>query len=227
MHLCIVCRHTHHRYMHHRCHWYAHHWYAHHWHAHHWYAYHWYVHHWYAHHWFAHHWNHCMMHNLLSWYMHVWCIINVPRSLTLIHVCMMPISIVLDLDPEACIYVWFLTLVYVCMCDAYICSWSLHMWPWCTYLSFKCMMHLSRMLDPDTSMYDAYIYVPRSLTLMSDICDTGPWSWSMHVCMMHLSMFLDPRLWLWLWFLIHLTMMHICMMQLAMILNPDTCMYDA
>ena len=32
-------------------------------------------------------------------------------------------------------------------------------------------------LDPDTCMYDAYIYVPRSLTLM-------------HVCMMHISMIL-------------------------------------
>ena len=34
------------------------------------------------------------------------------------------------------------------------------------------------LLHPDTYMYDAYIYVPRSLTLM-------------HVCMMHISMILD------------------------------------
>ena len=40
------------------------------------------------------------------------------------------------------------------------------------------MMHLSMMLDPDTCMYDAYIYVPRPLTLV-------------HVCMMHIHMFLD------------------------------------
>ena len=39
------------------------------------------------------------------------------------------------------------------------------------------MMHLSMILDPDSCMYDAYIYVPRSLTLM-------------HVCMMHISMIL-------------------------------------
>ena len=52
-------------------------------------------------------------------------------------------------------------------------------------------------LDPDTCMYDAYIYVPWSLTLM-------------HVCMMHISMILDPWLWcmcvwctfLWSWTLI-------------------------
>ena len=30
--------------------------------------------------------------------------INVPQSLTLMHVCMMHISMVLDLDPEACVY---------------------------------------------------------------------------------------------------------------------------
>ena len=33
------------------------------------------------------------------------------------------------------------------------------------------------MLDPDICMYDAYIYVPRSLT-------------PMHVCIMHISMIL-------------------------------------
>ena len=43
------------------------------------------------------------------------------------------------------------------------------------------MMHVSMILDPDTFMYDAYIYVPGSLTLM-------------HVCMMHISMILDLNL---------------------------------
>ena len=43
-------------------------------------------------------------------------------------------------------------------------------------------MHLSMMLDPDTCMYDAYIYVPRSLILI-------------HACMMHKAMILalDPE----------------------------------
>ena len=40
------------------------------------------------------------------------------------------------------------------------------------------MMHLSMILDPDACIYDAFIYVPRSLTMM-------------HVCMMHISMILD------------------------------------
>ena len=68
------------------------------------------------------------------------------------------------------------------------------------------MMHVSMILDPDTYMYDAYIYVPRSLTLM-------------HVCMMYIFLILR-----------HVTMMHIahiCMMHLSMILDPDACMYDA
>ena len=30
--------------------------------------------------------------------------ISVPRSLTMMHVCMMHISMILDLDPEACVY---------------------------------------------------------------------------------------------------------------------------
>ena len=30
--------------------------------------------------------------------------IYVPRSLTMMHVCMMHISMILDLDPEACVY---------------------------------------------------------------------------------------------------------------------------
>ena len=50
------------------------------------------------------------------------------------------------------------------------------------------MMHLSMILDPDTCMYNAYIYVPRSLTLM-------------HVCMMHISMILalDPEAYMYVW----------------------------
>ena len=34
------------------------------------------------------------------------------------------------------------------------------------------MMHVSMILDPDTCMYDAYIYVPRPLTLMH-VCVMG------------------------------------------------------
>ena len=50
------------------------------------------------------------------------------------------------------------------------------------------IMHLSMTLDPDTCMYDANIYIPRSLTLM-------------HVCMMHISMILDldPEAYMYVW----------------------------
>ena len=72
-------------------------------------------------------------------------------------------------------------------------------------------------LDPDTRMYDAYIYVPQSLTLM-------------YVYMMHIFLIL-----------IHVAMMHIpimhfsiiliheCMMHLSMFLDldSDACVYDA
>ena len=84
---------------------------------------------------------------------------------------MMHISLILDLDSDAFMYVSFLTVMFVCMCDAQIldpdtCDHDAH-----TYYAF---IH-----DPDTCVYDAFINVPRSLTLM-------------HVCMMHISMILDP-----------------------------------
>ena len=71
------------------------------------------------------------------------------------------------------------------------------------------MMHLSMMLDPDTCMYDAYIY--------PDICDLT----MMHICMMHLSMMLDPDTCMYVCMglhseyvcMIHVVTMHICMMH--------------
>ena len=158
------------------------------------------------------------IHDLWSWYMHVWCIylcssildsdacmsdahIYDPRSLTLMHVCMMHLSMILDPDPEACMYVW-------CMCawcgkfchertnertnKAILgegCSWSWYMWPWCTYV---------------------WCIYPWSLILI-------------HACMMH-TMILHPWLWcmcvwctyLWSWILI---LKHACMY--------DVCVHDA
>ena len=184
------------------------------------------------------------------WCMCVWYIYLWYWTLTFMYVCMMHISMVLDLDPEACMYVWFLTLMYVCMCDAYICSWSWYTWPWCTYvwcmmhafihdLIHACMMHYqcSQILDSDTCVYDAYIY------------STGPWSWSMHICMI-----LDPGVCMHVrciyMFLIltHVTMMHIPIIQMydafiqdawspyrhvwcvylcSLVLDSDACMYGA
>ena len=75
--------------------------------------------------------------------------INVPRSLTLMHVCMMHISMILDLDSDAFMYVSFLTVMFVCMCDAQIldpdtCDHDAH--------TYYALIH-----DPDTCVYDAFI----------------------------------------------------------------------
>ena len=64
-------------------------------------------------------------------------------------------------------------------------------------------MHVSMILNPDTCMYDACIYVPRSLP------------WSMHLCMMYISMILDPDTCIY--------DAYIC----SSILDYDACVYDA
>ena len=63
----------------------------------------------------------------------------------------------------------------------------------------------SRIHDPDTSVYDVFINVPWSLTLM-------------HVCMMHISMILGP----WSWY-IHVWCIYLC----SLILDYTACVYDA
>ena len=60
-------------------------------------------------------------------------------------------------------------------------------------------------------MYDAYIYDPRSLTLMH-VCMT-------HKFMMHISMTLVPDV-----CMMHKCKMHECMMHISTILVPDVCM---
>ena len=77
-------------------------------------------------------------------------------------------------------------------------------------------------LDPDTCMYDAYIFDLLPLALM-------------HVCMMHTSIILDPdtcedNACLYDAFINvprSLTLMHVCMMHISMILDlhPEACMY--
>ena len=124
--------------------------------------------------------------------------INVPQSLTLMHVCMMHISMVLDLDPEACVYgacVYDVAnFVDACICDAYIYYPMMHIYILIHVTTMLiCMMHLSMILEPDACIYDAFIYVPRSLTMM-------------HVCMMHISM--------------TLVLIHVCVMHISMFLNP-------
>ena len=125
-----------------------------------------------------------------SWYMHIWCIY-------------------LFLDPWLwymcvwCTYIWSWTLIlkHACMYGTCIydaanfvtdeqgdsrsrihdpdtCMYDAYIYDGCIHE----VMHVSVILDPDTCMYDAYINVPWSLTLM-------------HVCMMDISMILDPWLW--------------------------------
>ena len=138
-----------------------------------------------------------------------------------------------------------------CMYDAYIYdpwSWCMYVWcgKFCSERTDKAILgvwygydaHIydafSHDFDPDTCMYDAYIYVPRSLILI-------------HMCIMHIEMILglDPEMCLYVWciydsgpwswmydawnnasfpwfvyiwcFLNHICVMHRCMMHIAQI----------
>ena len=89
------------------------------------------------------------------------------ECLILIHACMMHKAMILALDPEACMYAW---------CTDVWCTMHKYTWPWCIYV--WCMMN-TFIHDPDTCMYDVYIFGLRPLTLM-------------HVCVMHTSIIFDP-----------------------------------
>ena len=107
------------------------------------------------------------IHDPWSWYRYVWCIQNayvliyMGYMIYMMHVWMMHISVILGLDPEAAIYVWSLTLMYVCMMHIVL------------ILIYVTMMHIVWCIY--TCMYDAFINFPWSLTLV-------------HVCMMPISM---------------------------------------
>ena len=98
--------------------------------------------------------------------------IYVPRSLILIHACMMHKAMILALDPEACMYAW-------CIYDSGPWSW---MYDACNNASFSriCVY----MMLPDACMHDAYIYYSWPFTLM-------------HVCMMHNAQIYDSVPWSW------------------------------
>ena len=76
--------------------------------------------------------------------MHVY--IYDPRSLTLIYVCM-----ILDLDSDAFMYVSFLTVMFVCMCDAQILDPD---------TCIVTMMHIPIMHLYMILIHDAFINVP-------------------------------------------------------------------
>ena len=117
------------------------------------------------------------------------CIYN-HRYLTLMRVCMMHISMILD--PDACMH------------DAYIYDpWSECLCVWLTYV--WCMYLWSSILDPDACMYDAYLW---SLILMhvrmmhiSMILDPDACVYDEHMY--------DP----WIYDHQYLTLMHVCVMH--------------
>ena len=136
----------------------------------------------------------------------------------------MHISMVLDLDPEACMHVWFLNLMYVCMCDAYVldpdtCDHDVHTYyafihdPWSWYVHVWCIYQCYSILDSDACVYDAHIY------------GTGPWFWSMHVCMildvcMHVRCIFSWSWYMWPWYIYllciypwPLILIQVCMMH--------------
>ena len=200
-----------------------------------------------------------------SWYMHVWCIYQ--------------LSLIIDSD--ACVYdahIYGNGPWHACMYGAWIYDaiffgdertdertnkailgvwWSFtlsmyvwYMWLRCTYV--WCISHYVWSWYMQC-MYDAYIYVPRSLTLMHvcmmhiflilicawciNVCD--PRSLTLpHACMMRQILFRTngptDKVILGVWcaihmflILIHVTMMHTPIMHLSMTLDPDTFMYDA
>ena len=166
--------------------------------------------------------------------------INFPRSLTLMHVCMIHISMVLDLDSYVCVYdvyiygfgpwSWSMHVCIildpdVCMHVRCICSWSWYMWPWCTYLSLflihACMMHLSTFLDP--RLWCMYVWCIHLLSLILT-----------HLCMMHVFMMRQichlTLIHIYTWcmyarciYICSLIMMHMCMMHTSVIFNPWLC----
>ena len=198
------------------------------------------------------------------WCMYVWCIHLL--SLILTHVCMMHVFMMrhichtwTNLDPDAYIH-------YACMHDAYtyapwslcICAWCIYVWCihlWSLILDYAACVYdaaeilsptdertdeqgdsRSRIHDPDTCVYDAFImfldpwlwcmcvwctYLWSSIldpdTCMYDASIYVPRSLTiLHVCMMHISMILDP----WLW-----SMCVWCTYLWSSILDPDACVY--
>ena len=88
-----------------------------------------------------------------------------PRSLTLMHVWMMHVSMILD--PDSCVYDTYIydpwpwcgaaLMLHACIYDAYINDpWLWCMCVWCTYVCCMCLW--SSILDPDAFMYEACIY---------------------------------------------------------------------
>ena len=120
-----------------------------------------------------------------------------------------------------CNCLWSLILIHACMMHISILMHvtTMHI----------CMMHLSMIHNPDTCMYDAYIYLPRSLTLQQacvyDAYTYDPWSCYMYVWCIYDDYWSSYMYDAYICVPQTLTLMLVCMMHISMIL--DSCMYEA
>ena len=168
--------------------------------------------------------------------LHVWCIylcssildsdacvydahIYDPRSLILMHVCMMHISMILDLDPEACMYVYMrVWCIYQCssILDSDACVYDAHIYdPWSFILIHACMMHLSVFLDPWLWCIHVCIILDRDVCMHVRCIDSWPWHmwpWCTYLLCIYT----------WSWY-----MRVWCIYQCSLILDSDACVYDA
>ena len=90
-------------------------------------------------------------------------------------------SMILDLD--TCVYD-----VHTCVYDVHIwCAysvWYTYLWSWSLILVHACMMHVSKVIDPDTCVYHAGMYDEFWSSIL------GPYACVMHECIIYISMIL-------------------------------------
>ena len=127
--------------------------------------------------------------SLCVWCLYLWSmILDFDMCVWCVHKCMqimMHISIILDLD--TCVYD-----VHTCVYDVHMCVrcahmmcvwcvWYTYLWSWSLILVHACMMHVSKVIDPDTCVYHAGMYDEFWSSIL------GPYSCVMHECIMHVS----------------------------------------
>ena len=64
------------------------------------------------------------------------------------------------------------------------CVWYTYLWSWSLILVHACMMHVSKVIDPDTCVYHAGMYDEFWSSIL------GPYACVMHECIMYISMIL-------------------------------------
>ena len=120
---------------------------------------------------------------------------------------MMHISIILDLD--TCVYD-----VHTCVYDVHMCVrcahmmcvwcvWYTYLWSWSLILVHACMMHVTKVIDPDTCVYHAGMYDEFWSSIL------GPYACVMHECITYISMIL-----------MHACIYDVCIYNATEILSP-------